>query len=34
MQKYKSDGQDWWIEPMMLEEGGLCGPECPPSGCH
>jgi hypothetical protein len=34
LQKYKSDRQDWWIEPMLLEEGGLCGPECPPNGCH
>jgi hypothetical protein len=34
MGKYKSDRADWWIEPMMMEEGGLCGPACPPNGCH
>lgn len=27
-QKYKSEWNDWWIEPMMLGDGGLCRPEC------
>ena len=34
MQKYKSLKKDWWIEPMLLAEGDVCGPKCPPKGCH
>lgn len=34
LKKYESDQPDWWLEPMLLEEGELCGPECPPNGCH
>ena len=34
MNKYKkSETDDWWLEPMLLEETS-CEPACPPDGCY
>mmetsp|Transcript_10489 Transcript_10489/g.19070 ORF Transcript_10489/g.19070 Transcript_10489/m.19070 type:complete len:375 (-) Transcript_10489:232-1356(-) len=33
MARYRSNGGDWWLTPMLMDES-FCGNECPPDGCN
>jgi len=33
MSKYESKRNEWWIQPMLMDESP-CGDECPPDGCN